>query len=279
MRVKNKSRLLLCLIVFANTIFFVSCNSDNVLDKPESFTFVQICDPQLGFSDYEKDIVSFQQAVRQINELNADFVVICGDLVNSANGKSFMDFNKMKSGFQMPCYCAPGNHDVGNKPTSESLQYYRKTLGEDHFIVEHKHTTFIFVNTQLWKNPLVKDSEQQDIWLKQRLKVALKGGDQIFIVGHYPLFCEEPNEPEQYMNLPGEKRKELLELFDQYNVAAVLGGHTHRLTLNNYKNIQFVNGETISKNFDSRPLGYRVWHVNDKSSPTHEFVPLEATGP
>ena len=257
-----------------------SCNSDTKHpDRAESFTFIQMCDTQLGFSDYEQDTRSLRQAVRQINALNPDFVVICGDLVHAASDKSFSDFKEIISSFQVPCYYVPGNHDVGNKPTPESLQYYRKTLGKDYFMLEHKGIAFIFVNTQLWKEPVPDESEKQDRWLKERLKIASEKGQQIFIVGHYPLFCKEADEADEYMNLPLQKRRELLRLFDQYNVVAVLNGHTHRLILNRYKNIQMVNAETTSRNFDERPLGFRIWYATEHGLPRHEFIPLEMPAP
>src|SRR5437762_3249474 len=78
--------------------------------REQPFTFVQMCDPQLGIGGYEADVARFKQAVKQINALKPDFVVICGDLVNGATTKSFADFNAIKAGFAMPCYCAPGNH-------------------------------------------------------------------------------------------------------------------------------------------------------------------------
>lgn len=243
-------------------------------DKNESFSFIQICDIQLGFSDYEQDIGSFRQAVRQTNELNPDFVVICGDLVNTADNKSFSDFKEIKSLLQMPCYCVPGNHDIGNKPTSKSLQHYRKTIGRDYFVLEHKGATFIFVNSQLWKEPLEYESEKQDLWLKEKLKNAFEKRQQIFVVGHYPLFCREVDEPEGYMNLPIKIRKELLGLFEQYSVVAVLGGHAHRLILNHYNEIQMVNAEAVSKNFDKRSPGFRLWHVKNNLPPIHKFIPL-----
>jgi len=174
----------------------------------------------------------------------------------------------------MPCYCVPGNHDIGNKPTLESLRRYRETIGKDYFEVEHKEFAFIFVNTQLWKEAVEGESETQDVWLKERLRVASGKGQRVFVVGHYPLFCKEADEAEEYMNLPIDKRMELLSLYDQNNVVAVLHGHTHTLTLNNYKDIQMVGAETTSKNFDKRPLGFRLWHAGGKLPPEHEFVPL-----
>ncbi|HML74447.1 MAG TPA: metallophosphoesterase [Anaerohalosphaeraceae bacterium] len=264
------------LLVGLATMFLVSCRAQSVKVQPvEVFTFVQVCDPQLGFSEYEQDKASFRQAVRQINALRPEMVVICGDMVNTADDRSYADFKEIANGLSMPYYCVPGNHDVGNEPTPASLQAYRQRLGQDYVVVEHKGAAFIFVNTQLWKNPVEGETEKQDTWLKESLKEASAKGQQIFVVGHYPLFCKQANEPDEYMNLPKEKRAELLTLFERYQVAAVLGGHTHKLILNSYNIIQMVNGEATSRNLDSRPLGFRVWHVQHQVIPRHEFVALD----
>ncbi len=100
--------------------------------EPQPFSFVQMCDTQLGMGGYEHDVATFKQAVKQINALPVDFVVICGDLVQTANDQSFADFNEIKAKFTLPCYCAPGNHDVGNAPTKASLANYREKIGKDY---------------------------------------------------------------------------------------------------------------------------------------------------
>ncbi len=267
---------MLLIVCLALAALLMSCHScPQVSSKLESFTFVQICDTQLGFSDYQKDLASFRRAVARINELNPDFVVICGDLVNTADDRSFSDFKEIKESFKMPCYCVPGNHDIGNQPAAESLHYYRRMIGKDYYEVEHKGATFLFVNTQLWKENLPNESEQQDVWLKERLQKAAGKGRPVFMVGHYPLFCRQADEADEYMNLPMEKRRELLTLYEQFHVVAVLHGHTHKLTLNQYKNIQMVGAETTSRNFDENPLGFRLWQVDKKLPPRHEFVPLD----
>lgn len=253
-----------------------SCLADG---ENNLFAFVQICDPQLGFSDYSKDKQSLMQAVAQANCLGADFAVICGDMVNNADARSIADFKEIISVLQIPYYCVPGNHDIGSKLTAESLQTYRGAFGRDFFSIEHKGAVFLFVNTQLWKEPLASESEKQNQWLKESLKKAFDKNEQIFVVGHYPLFSKDPNEPDDYMNLPLEKRKELLNLFEQYNAAAYLGGHTHKLIINKYKQMQLVNGEALSKNFDGRPLGLRIWYVRPPFPPRHEFVALDKNNP
>ena len=242
----------------------------------QAFTFVQICDTQLGMGGYKHDVDSFRQAVEQINTLNPDFVVICGDLVQDRNDSSFADFKRIKAGFTVPCYCVPGNHDVGNTPTPDSLQNYRDVMGDDYYSFEHKGYTFVLVNTQLWKAPVEGETAQHDIWLKNTLKSASEKKSPVFIAGHYPLFLEAPEEADEYMNLPLAKRTELLELFERSGVVAVLGGHAHRLIINDYKGIQLVNGETTSKNFDQRPMGFRLWPVSGDRPFSHEFIEVAA---
>jgi len=241
----------------------------------EAFTFVQVADPQLGWGyGYDNDVNSLKQAVRFVNALNVDFVVICGDLVNSFNDQSIADFKAIMSGLSVPSYCAPGNHDVGNTPTASSLERYRAAMGADYYSFEHKGYTFVIADTSLWKAPLAGESEKQDAWLRQTLTAAHDKNSPVFMAGHYALFITRPDEAEEYYNLPPAKRSELLTLYQDSGVVAVLGGHRHELVINDYNGIQLVNSEATSRNTDGRPLGLRLWHVDSPTSITHEFRPL-----
>lgn len=242
--------------------------------EESSFTFVQLCDTQLGMGGYEHDVKSFRQAVKQINALHPDFVVICGDLVHNPTDSSYSDFKEIKSGFTMPCYCAPGNHDVGNIPNDSTLRYYRKTIGKDYYDFQYNGYAFILANSQLWKVTTEKESDKHDKWFKKTLQKQSRKQHPIFVIGHYPLYTVSPNEEEGYFNLPIPKRQELLSLFEENNVVAYLSGHTHMTVINNFGKIQLVSGETTSKNFDQNPLGFRVWNVTSDRIEQH-FVALK----
>ena len=261
----NKYAILVALLVLN-----ISCTKKE--QKP--FSFVQLCDTQLGMGGYEHDIKTFKQAVKQINELNPDFVVICGDLVHEATDSSYSDFKNIMKGFKTSCYVASGNHDVGNVPNDSTLNYYRKTIGKDYYQFQHKKYSFVVTNTQLWKINVENESKKHDDWFKETLKIQKDKQHPIFVIGHYPLYTEFPEEEEHYYNLPVVKRKEILELFKKNNVIAFLSGHTHKLVINNYENIQLVSGETTSKNFDDRPLGFRLWQVSSDTI-KHHFVSLK----
>lgn len=265
----------MCRLLSFLIVFLLICVFQLYAEESKTFTFVQMCDTQLGMGEYEKDVSNFKQAVKQINAIKPDMVFICGDLVNKADDKSFKDFNDIKSGFMIPCHCAAGNHDVENKPNIASLMRYRQQIGKDYYTVKHKSFSFIITNTQLWKAPLAGETEKHDSWVKDELKKAKAESLPIFIVGHYPLYITTPDEKESYYNFPLDKRQELLDLYKEHGVVAVIAGHTHKTIINNYEGIQLVNGEVTSKNFDKRPLGFRLWTVTSADNIKHEFVQLE----
>ena len=133
----------------------------------------------------------------------------------------------------------------------------------------------MIANTRLWKAPLAGESEKHDNWFKESLATAKKKGSPVVVVVHYPLYIEKPDEKEAYFNLPVAKRMEILKLCEENGVVAFLSGHTHKLTVNEYKGIQLVSGETTSKNFDKRPMGFRWWDVSGKGHLAHRFVELK----
>ena len=133
----------------------------------QPFTFVQICDPQLGKGGYEHDLKTFEQAVVQTNALKPDFAVICGDLVSRLNEQSVADINRIKAGFTMPAHCVPGNHDVfwgpqdkrNNITQPQSLANYRKAFGKDYYSFEHKGHVFLCANSMLWRTEVELEEE------------------------------------------------------------------------------------------------------------------------
>ena len=205
------SRMWLFVVILAPC--FSACSA-------EEFTLVQMCDTQLGMGGYAHDLDSFEKAVVQINAMKPDLVVICGDLVNDADEKSFTDFKRIRAKFTVPCHVASGNHDVENEPTEESLAKYREAIGPDCFTVEHKGYTFVIVNTQLWKVEVPVESTKQLIWFRKALKDARAKKSKSVIVGHYPLFVAEPGEDEEYFNIPNPLRGDLMAMMVNHGVVA-----------------------------------------------------------
>jgi 3',5'-cyclic AMP phosphodiesterase CpdA len=254
-------------------LFTVSCSGG----KQKAFSFIQLGDPQLGMGGYEHDVETLKQAVEQINKLDCDFVVICGDLVHHVSDSAYARFQSIIERLDVPCYLVAGNHDVGNVPDDSTLSYYRKTLGKDYYEFRNQGYAFIITNSQLWKTDIGEESRRHDSWLRETLERQSTEQVPVIVVGHHPMFIDQLDEAEQYSNLPVDKREELLNLFAGNNVKAYLSGHRHKTLVNRFQEIQLVTGETTSKNFDKRPMGFRQWEVSADTL-MHHFVPLEPFG-
>ena len=241
----------------------------------EEFTVIQMCDTQLGMGGYEHDVDAFNKAVLEINAMAPDLVVICGDLVDRPDAKSFKDFNEIRAKFTVPCYPAPGNHDVGQMPTAATLANYRKVVGDDYYAVEHKGYNFLIVNTQLWKKDVPEASAKHQAWFSKTLKESHAKGNMNIVVGHYPIFVDTPDEEEQYYNLPMPFRQELMTLCKEQGVVAYMTGHAHKNIVREFEGIPMVVSATSSRNFDGAPMGYRVWTLGSKGELAHEFVHIQ----
>lgn len=242
----------------------------------EACRFVQLCDTQLGMGGYEADMIRFDLAVKAINALDADWVVVCGDLVNDGgDDQAVADFKRIARAFTMPVYLAPGNHDVGNEPTVESLERYRKLQGTDYYTAMEHGYKLMVVNTQLWKFHVPQESEKHDTWFSEELLKTTQSGTPTLIVSHYPPFVAAPDEADDYFNLPPEKRKQLLAAVKAADVKAWLAGHVHKNIVLDYESIPVVASATTSKNFDGAPFGFRVWEANEDGTLSHRYEPLE----
>src|SRR5258708_13435 len=101
-------------------------------------TFIQMSDPQFGMyakdAGFEHETANFEFAIATANRLKPAFVVITGDLVNQAgNAAQAAEYKRIagKLDSRIRLFEAPGNHDVKNEPTPESLAWYRNQFGPD----------------------------------------------------------------------------------------------------------------------------------------------------
>lgn len=242
----------------------------------ETCRFVQLCDTQLGMGGYEADKIRFQLAVEAINALEVDWVVVCGDLVNDGNDdKAVADFQAIAKGFTMPVHLAPGNHDVGNEPDAASLTRYRKLHGPDYYTATEQGLKLMIVNTQLWKAPVPEESEKHDAWFHSELDASAAAGTPTVIVSHYPPFVAQADEPDDYYNLPPEKRAAILTRVHTAGVKAWLAGHVHKNLVLDYEGMPVVASATTSRNFDGAPFGFRIWDVDAEGTLTHRYEALE----
>jgi len=229
------------------------------------FTFVQAADTQLGFmadpswggkdaDDWSEEILLAERLVRCTNALvpKPKFLCVCGDLVHSlpegilapspavvkyANDarvkRQNEDFKRIMCGLdeEIPLVCVCGNHDVGDRPTEESLARYRAMYGPDYRAFWCGGVRMIVLNSQLLNDnaDAVIEAAAQDTWLESELEsITITPAKHALVFQHIPWFLDREDEPQQYFNLSVELREKWLPKMQRAGINAVFCGHYHR---------------------------------------------------
>ena len=225
--------------------------------------FVQISDPPLGFitntQDFSAEVELMKRITEKVNNLQPDFVVFSGDLVNWWDNASMLEgFKIMRGEFdkKIPLYYVPGNHDVENDAPAENVAAFIDRYGHDRFVHKAKDYTVIGYNSCVIKAATAAEADEY-AWMEKVLKRARKN-KPIILVAHHPMFLSDPNEAERYENIGVELRKKYLALFEQYGVDLVLSGHLHYCAQGQYKDIKFVTAGPAGRPFGQTKSGVEI---------------------
>jgi serine/threonine-protein phosphatase CPPED1 len=201
-------------------------------------TFIQMSDPQFGMytknQGFAHETANFEFAISTANRLKPAFVVVTGDLINeSGNAAQAAEYHriaaKLAPGIRL--FSVPGNHDVENEPTKESLARYREHFGPDYYTFQVGEITGIVLNSNLEKDVhnVPDEAAKMEAWFEAELAKATSGGARrVIVFQHIPFFLAQANEADQYFNIPLETRVRYLNLLRQYGVEYVFAGHYHR---------------------------------------------------
>lgn len=252
-------------------------------DKP--FFFIQLTDPQFGFvaqnENFEKETENFELAIATANRLKPAFVIVTGDLTHKTNDDAQVkEYLRIvgKLDRSIAFYQLPGNHDVGNKPTPESIAAYVKRFGRDRYTFRHGNLLGIAVNSNLLMAPeaVEQQASEQDAWLRGELaKARAEKVRHVVVFQHHPVFVKTPDEPDAYFNLPLERRMSYLELLKQNGVRHVFAGHYHADRVLRDGATEFIITGAVGKPLHKSQSGLRVVAVRD-SGIEHKFYELTA---
>jgi 3',5'-cyclic AMP phosphodiesterase CpdA len=254
------------------------------VSESKPFFFLQFSDPQFGMftanKDFTQETVNFEMAVATANRLKPAFVVITGDLVNKAGDPAqIAEYKRIAAGLNrsIPLYSVPGNHDVENEPTPETVAAYVKEIGPDHYSFRSGSLAGVVLNSSVIHSPAKTASllDQQAAWLRQELKtLRASGARHLVVFQHHPWFLNQADEADEYFNIPRERRLVYLELFKQSGVSALVSGHYHRNSIAKVGDIDMITTGPVGKPQGEGSLsGIRVFIVRDGGL-THRFYSL-----
>lgn len=235
------------------------------------FFFVQAADPQFGMMDPEQERKNAERAVEHINRLKPKFAILCGDLVNPPPGQKgyeekVTEFKRIfgKVDPAIPLLLVPGNHDVGNKPTPESLKTYRRDFGEDYYAFWAAGVRGIVLNSTLYHDPSGAPEAQarQEEWLARRIEEATREKPRhLLVFQHHAWFLNRPDEKDGYFNLPLARRGPALAAFKDAGVRAVFAGHYHGNAHGRDGDLEMITTGPIGKPLRKDPSGLRIVEV------------------
>jgi 3',5'-cyclic AMP phosphodiesterase CpdA len=232
-------------------------------------------DPQFGMYTanraFTQETANFEFAIASANRLKPAFVVVCGDLVNKAGDPQQIAEYRRVSGKldkSIKLYNVAGNHDVENEPTLASLAAYRRRFGPDYYRFRQGDLAGFVLNSSLIQHPerAPQEAAHQEQWLRTELeKAAGEGVRRRIVFQHIPWFLEDPDEPDQYFNIPKEARARYLELLKKYGVAAVFAGHYHRNATGQAGSLRMITTGPVGMPLGDGVSGFRVVRVSDSS--------------
>jgi 3',5'-cyclic AMP phosphodiesterase CpdA len=240
-------------------------------EKP--FFFIQLSDPQFGMyssdADFAQESANFDFAVATANRLKPAFVIVTGDLINKAADPAEASAYAgacSRLDRSIPLYNVAGNHDVGNKPTPESIAAYTTRFGPDRYSFRSGSLYGIVLNSTLIHSPqgAMELYRAQESWLESELEKAREAAaGRIVIFQHHPWFLKDPDEPDQYENIPRERRGPYLDRFRRFGVTHLFSGHYHRNQIARYGPMELIVTGPIGMPLGGEKSGMRVVIVRD----------------
>lgn len=227
------------------------------------FFFVVAADPQLFWGPLEL----WEKAIEEVNRLKPAFLVVCGDLIqdpgNDEQASAYLEAAG-KLDASIPLHNVAGNHDVYSNPTPESIAWYEKRFGKAWYSFEHDGCLFLTLESNLLNQPdrAPELAQRQVAWLEKTLEAAsAKEHDRIIVFKHFPLCLQKVDEKDQYFNVPGPRRRMLLDRFHKHGVTAVFSGHHHRNGYVKDGDLELVVTSSSGKPLGKDPVGFRIVDV------------------
>ena len=248
------------------------------------FFFVQMTDPQFGMFtkdvDFAQETANFELAIATMNRWRPAFVVITGDLVNKAgDAAQIAEYLRIagKLDRAIPLYGAPGNHDVENEPTPASVAAFVQRMGPDHYSFVSGSLAGIVLNSSLIHTPAKARVlyEAQVTWLRAELaRLQTTGARHLVVFQHHPWFLKTADEPDQYFNIPLDRRGPHLSMFRDAGVKYLFSGHYHRNASGRAGEIEMTTTGPVGMPLgEGSQSGLRVVIVRDTGL-THRYYQL-----
>ena len=281
--------------------------------EPVEYTFVQLTDIHIGKNyNFVNEKKEFESIIKYMNEeIQPDFVVMSGDLVDWFNVRSnrnfFRELQDVIVTCNSPVFTTPGNHDrYENRllrlyaPFKNLLYYHTFLSPMCDYAFEYGNINFVLLDSghdysrweikrNIW-NPTPEGSglTNNQMYLLEK-ELGNNKMHQIIIMHHpavndiddYGLFAVPDDLPSGNENCIAFNREEFIDYSLDNNVTLVLTGHTHENKIFNsvgenpsdlYEWPVFV--QTDSSTLNKSSNGGRIVKIKNGDIESYEYAPL-----
>ncbi len=251
-------------IVFAITLSLTGCKQQS---KYDSFTFAFLTDIHL--QPESNAVQGFLKAIDTINDLRPEFVITGGDQIMDAMGQRYGRADSLYDLYQetvkelkMPVYNTIGNHELYGIYSRSGAdkdhpdygeKMFENRIGKSYYSFDHKGWKFMILNSieDTGQESYIGMIDQSQIdWIKAELQKT-DPETPIVISTHIPFitaFTQKyagttvPNPPSRVV-ING---KDIIDLFNGYNLKLVLQGHLHTIEDIFIDGIHFITAGAVS---------------------------------
>ena len=222
-------------------------------------------------------VEGYHKAIKAVNELAPDFVITGGDLIMDALGVSYERaemlydlYIESTEQFDMPVYNTIGNHDVFGLSVKSGIDpghpefyknLYRKKLGKTYYSFDHLGWHFMVLDSigkTAGRTYFGTVDAEQMAWIADDLQTITQD-TPIVVCTHMPFISviRQLREGSTVANSEGwviVNSKEVLELFQDYNLKLVLQGHLHSVEEIKVGGITFLTAGAVSADWWEGPF-------------------------
>lgn len=183
--------------------------------------FVIVSDTHLGRQDSGSAEKQWRQAVQEISETKAAFVLHLGDVVDGGREPQYPIYAAIRKTLKPPIYEVPGNHDP-----DELFKKYIRTPIDTAF--DHSGVRFLLFGNAHTDSHMGFITPEQIRWLDERCRDAAEKSLKIVAVCHVPVHANTHPDRGWFVK-PTDGQTPFYELLDRHKdrFLACFHGHFH----------------------------------------------------
>ncbi|MCC7553402.1 MAG: metallophosphoesterase [Methanobacteriaceae archaeon] len=216
-----------------------------------------ISDLHISKTEFNEQV--FLKAVREINSLNPDMILVTGDITNQGYYKEYIQAKKLLSLFKPPLYAVPGNHDSRNL----GYETFEEFIGERSWkLIKDNNFVVVGVDSSSPDIDSGNIGRPQQVWMDKQLDQCLfENNFTIVAMHHHVIPIPETGRERNVLSDAGDILKSLID----HQVDLVICGHKHVHNVWKMNNTLFVNAGSVSSNkLRGKDLNsYNVYNISD----------------